>query len=513
MPNKLVLSIDCSTTAVKVIAWNQRGQPVAEGRATYPLHQPEPNWYEQDAEDWWRGLCLALHDCLNQNDASGINATRIESICITHQRETIVPVDASGAPLRSAISWLDERCRAEVTQISNIFGWDAFHQLTGKPPSVNVVPPKFLWLAQHEPGLLEKTHKFLDTHAFLVHRLTGHFRTSLPAADPQGLVDMQKRAWATDLFEELGVAPRQFPDLVEPGSVIGTIHPSAAAATGLPVGLPVIAGAGDGQSAGLGANALGNGRVYLNLGTAVVSGALSQEYKADRAFRTMMAPIPGEYYYECVLKGGVFTVAWFVERFAPELQHGEQTIEEQLESAAAQVPPGALGLMLVPYWSSVMNPYWDPLASGITLGWNGAHGREHFYRALLEGVAFEQRLVGDKKMAVLGQTFREYVTMGGGSRSPLWCQIMADVTGVPVVRTTSTEATSLGAAILAATASGWYSSAYSAAEAMTTDGEKFDPIPKNQAIYEPLYQEVYQHLFPTLQKLSNRLTELTHGSS
>lgn len=506
MTNKLVLSVDCSTTAVKVIAWNAAGQPVAEGRAAYPLHQPQPDWYEQDANDWWRGLCQSLRDCLAQLDPRNVDA-----LCITNQRETVVPVDRAGKPLRNAITWLDERCRAEVAQLSEIFGWDAFHQLTGKPPSVNVVPPKFLWLAQHEPGLLEKTHMFLDTHAFLIYRLIGEFRTSLPSADPQGLVDMERRAWATELFGELGVADRQFPQLVEPGTMIGTVTASAAAATGLIEGLPVVAGTGDGQSAGLGANAVGEGRVYLNLGTAVVSGALSQHYKADRAFRTMMAPISGAYYFEHVLKGGVFTVNWFVERFGMDLQNGERSVEELLEAEAAQVPPGALGLMLVPYWSSVMNPYWDPLASGITIGWNGAHGRGHFYRALLEGIAFEQRLVGDKKMDVLEHPIKEYVTMGGGSRSPLWCQIMADITGVPVTRTTSTEATSLGAAILAATASGWYSTIYSAAESMTADAETFDPIPQNQAVYEPLYEEVYQHLYPTLQKYANRLTELTHA--
>lgn len=508
MAEKLVLSIDCSTTAVKAIAWNQQGRAVAEGRATYTLHQPQPSWYEQDANDWWIGLCQALKECISQ-----IEATQVEALCVTNQRETIVLVDADGTPLRNAISWLDERSREQVEQISSIFGWDAFHRLTGKPPSVNVVPPKLLWLDQHEAGLLDRTHQFLDTHAFLIHRFTGHFRTSLPSADPIGLVDMENRVWATELFGELGIRANQFPELYEPGSIIGTVNRDAAVATGLTEGLPIIAGAGDGQSAGLGANAMSAGRVYLNLGTAVVSGAISETYLADRAFRTMMAPSPGHYYFEHVLKGGVFTVGWFVERFAADLSANAEPLspEEQLEAAAAAVPPGALGLMLVPYWNNVMNPYWDSNASGITIGWNGAHGREHFYRAILEGIAFEQRLVGDLKMAALGEQFQEYITMGGGSRSPLWCQIMADVTGVPVVRAASTEATSLGAAILAATAAGWFPDVYEAAAHVTSTGQRFEPNPETQARYEPLYQDVYRHLYSTLQPLTERLTELTHS--
>ena len=167
--------------------------------------------------------------------------------------------------------------------------------------------------------------------------------------------------------------------------------------------------------------------------------------------------------------------------------------------------------MLVPYWNNVMNPYWDPLASGITVGWSGVHGRAHFYRAILEGIAYEQRLVGDAMMAAAGQRFAEYVTMGGGSRSRLWLQIMADVTGVPVVQSTTNEATCLGAGILAAVGAGWYADARAAADAMTgTSGLLRSGRREPVAVYDRLYQEVYRTLFPTLQAALDRLSLLTH---
>ncbi|MFO7631970.1 MAG: FGGY-family carbohydrate kinase, partial [Caldilinea sp.] len=199
------------------------------------------------------------------------------------------------------------------------------------------------------------------------------------------------------------------------------------------------------------------------------------------------------------------------ERFAADLRATWLPLspEEMLEAAAAKLPAGAGGLMLVPYWNNVMNPYWDPAASGIVIGWTGAHGREHLYRAILEGIAYEQRLVGDAMMEAVGQRFAEYVTMGGGSRSRLWCQIVADVTGVPVLRSTSTEATCLGAGILAATAVGWYADARTAAGAMTTTADRFTPQPDAQTRYDRLYREVYQPLFPTVQPLVDRLTALT----
>jgi sugar (pentulose or hexulose) kinase len=515
MTGPLVIGIDSSTTACKAIAWDRAGQAVAEGRAAYPLLQPRPNWYEQDAEQWWRGACAALKALLDQ-----IDAARVDALCITHQRESFVPVDRQGRPMRHAILWLDERSHAQVALLEQAIGRERFHQVTGKPLTTNPSLTKMVWLMQHEPDVVAATFQFLDAHAFLVHRLTGEFRTSLACADPMGLVDMRTHAWSTELLERLprepGLRIEQLPELVSPGTVIGHVQRTAAAATGLPAGLPVVAGAGDGQCAGLGARATGGGRAALNLGTAVVSGVVSAGYLTDRAFRTLYAPIAGAYFLEAVIQGGVFTVSWFVDRFAADLRNSEgqkdrsPSPEEILETAAAQVPPGSLGLMLVPYWNHAMTPYWDTAAAGITVGWTGAHGRQHFYRAILEGIGFEQRLVGDAMMEATGRPFSEYVVMGGGSRSDLWCQIVADITGVPVARSATAEATCLGAGILAATAAGWYPDAVTAADSMTGTGARFEPEPETQATYDRLYREVYRSLFPTLRPLIHRLTELTH---
>jgi sugar (pentulose or hexulose) kinase len=294
--------------------------------------------------------------------------------------------------------------------------------------------------------------------------------------------------------------------------VLGEITDTAARATGLPAGLPVVAGAGDGQSAGLGANVTRAGQAYLNLGTAVVSGAHSEHYAADPAFRALGSPIAGAYTLETLIRGGTFTISWFAERFAHDLQStGPISIEDQLEVAASEVPPGALGLLAVPYWNGVATPYWDGSATGITVGWTGSHGREHFYRALLEGIAFEQRLSTEGIERAIGQPIAEYMTLGGGSKSALWCQIVADVTGRRVTRANTPEATCLGAGVLAAVAAGWYDDARSAAAAMTSAGASFDPQPATQQIYDRLYREVYLGLYPALRTSLRRLTELTRG--
>ena len=303
MATPLVIGVDSSTTACKAIAWDRTGRAVAEGRASYPLYHPEPTWQEQDAEDWWRSLCIAVRELLSQ-----VHASQVEALCITHQRETFVPVDNQGQPIRQAILWNDGRSRAQLATLDDHFGADWLHQLTGKPPSLTQSLPKIVWLVQHEPDSILRAYKILDVHAFLVHRLTGGFRTSLASADPMGLVDMKALTWAGDVITELGLRLSQFSELVAPGQVIGHVTDGAATATGLPAGLPVIAGAGDGQCAGLGANVVGDSRAYLNMGTAVIGGAFSAHYLTHRAFRTLCAPISGAYFLETVLRGGVSTV-------------------------------------------------------------------------------------------------------------------------------------------------------------------------------------------------------------
>ena len=208
MSSRLVLSIDSSTTAAKAIAWDADGTVRAEGRAAYPLHQPHPGWFEQDAEDWWAGACRALADCLAQ-----IDPRRVEALAITHQRESFAPVDAGGAPIRRAILWNDERSPAQVRSLERRYG-DALHRLTGKPPSMTASISKLLWLVENEPEVAARAARFLDVNALLVHRLTGRFCTSLASADPLGVLDMDRRAWAGDLIRHLGLRSDPFVDLV-----------------------------------------------------------------------------------------------------------------------------------------------------------------------------------------------------------------------------------------------------------------------------------------------------------
>ncbi len=506
MKKDLVVGVDCSTTASKAVVWDMHGQPVSEGRKTFPLLNPYPAWWEQEAEEWWEATADALRQA-----TSTVEPGRIAALCLTHQRETFVPVDERGKPLRNAIPWMDERSRPQVAQMENLYGEEKIHRLTGKPVSMTPSVYKIIWMKEHEPALFERVYKYLDVHAYLVFQMTGQFKTGWGCADPLGVFDMQNFCWAEDLLAALGLRLDQFPEAFPPGAVLGEVVDEAAAQCGLPAGLPVVAGLGDGQAAGLGANITGPGQAYLNLGTAVVSGAYSESYATDRAFRTMGGGIPRTYLLETDLKWGTYIINWFVDKFGAVEPQLNLSAEEILEAAARKLPAGSMGLMLVPYWGDVMNPYWDPAAGGIIVGWRGSHERPHLYRAILEGIAFEQRLATTGVEEAAGFTIDGYVVMGGGSKSPLWCQIVADVTGKAVTVGQSAEATCLGAAILAASAAGLYPGIRQAAAAMVHLGQTYQPHGKTGLIYDRLFEEVYRHLFPALRPYLDRLTALTYG--
>ena len=498
----LVLGIDCSTTASKAVAWDAAGTPVAEGRAPLELLSPRPGWGEQQAGTWWTATVAAIRAVLAR-----VAPERVAALCVTHQRESFVPVDSEDRPLRNAILWLDERSREQLGELDRRFGNEALHRLAGRPPSMTQSLPKLLWLVEHEPATVLPAARIVDVHAFLVRHLTGGWVTSLASADPMGIVDMARGDWAADVIRGIGLDPAQFCPIVPQGSILGTVSAEAAAATGLRAGTPVVAGAGDGQAASLGAGVTGPGRAYVNLGTAIAAGAVADRYQTDLAYRTCCGAIPGTFVLESVLRGGTATVTWFMEQMAdPGL--GPAAFDAY-EALARDLPPGAGGLMLVPYFNNVMNPYWDPAASGITVGWSTAHQRHHLYRAILEGIAFEYRLEIEAIAAASGTPVAEHVVLGGGSRSDLWCQLTADILAAPVRRARSADATNLGAAVLAAWAAGWFPSAPAAAAAMTATTRDFAPEPTAVAAYERLYADVYRHLFPALRPYVDRLTALT----
>lgn len=500
MDRDLVIGLDSSTSATKAIAWTREGNPIAEGRSPVPLSSPAANWYEQNPDDWWSSACVALRDLLGR-----VSPARIAALAISAQRETFVPLSADGSTIRPAIVWLDQRCREEVSWLSDLVGRRRMHEISGKPVDLAPVAYRMAWMLRKEPADYRRTAIFADVHGYLAWRLTGHFRTSWASADPLGLFDMQKKAWSADILQALQVRPEQLPFTAAPGTVLGQVSDRAAAATTVPAGIPVVAGGGDGQAAGLGVNALTPSRAYLNLGTAVVAGVHSTEYRIGQAWRTMGSCSGDGYYFETSLRSGTFLIDWFLDNCTGGPSQSE--VRRRLESEAASLPVGSGGVLAVPYWGAVMTPYWDPDARGCLVGLTGAHRTPHLYRALLEGIALEQAMVTTMIEQDARIQIREFVAIGGGAESELWCQIFADACGKPVKRSRTVEASSLGAAMCGAAGAGWFQSVREAAEAMSGPiTHVTEPCAERVARYSELLQ-IYRDLYPQLRQTYRKLAD------
>jgi sugar (pentulose or hexulose) kinase len=488
-----VIGIDSSTTGTKVIAFNKKGEVKAQAQDSIPLFSPQANYYEQDANDWWISTLKALKKITRK-----INPDRIIACAISNQRETFVPLDKEGNALRLAIIWLDERCKDEVEQFSQKIGKNKIHQITGKPVDYAPVVYRLAWMKKNEAELYKKTYMVCDVNTYLVYKLSGSFKTSWASADPLGLFDLYNKKWSSLILKALDLKEGQFPAAFCPGTIIGKISNNASQLTGLSTNTLIIAGGGDGQSAGLGANVLSSDRAYLNLGTAVVAGVYGDNYKISNAFRTMSSSSDKGYYYECSLRAGTFAIDWFIKKILNINPLKDTGIYSKLQLEAQKIPAGSEGLLHVPYLCGVMNPYWDINARGAFIGLSSAHNSGHMYRSILEGIAFEQLFAIEAVEKNTGSRIKDFITIGGGASSELWCHIFADITGKNICLPDNKEASCLGAGISAAVGAGWYKTFKEAADNMSSVKKIIKPDIQNFKKYQKFYS-VYKKIYPALQ--------------
>ncbi|MER9682248.1 FGGY family carbohydrate kinase [Mesorhizobium sp. M0184] len=491
----VVIGIDASTTAVKAIAFAHDGEELFQAREPYPLSNPKPGHFEQDAEQWWTALLGALRQV-----TEAVGAARVAAICIAHQRETFTLVDSAGKALMPAILWLDERARPQVIRLSAELGREAIRDWSGKPPDPTPALYAIAWLAEHQPQVLRRAAALVDVHGFFVQRLTGRLVTSTASADPLGLLDVEKGTWHPRLVAAAGLQMEQLPELVAPGVVCGSLSASIAQLTGLRAGTPVVAGAGDGQAMGLGMGVYGEGKSYLSLGSGVVSGCYSGKVKTSDAFRTLVSPTGSGFMLETVLRSGMQLVDWIVRTTG-------SPSAAALEKVALDVAAGSEGLLIMPYWAGVMSPYWDGAARGAIVGLSLDHRPEHLFRAVLEGIAFEQAVATEAMEAQAGGP-AAMIAAGGGTNCALLMQIMASVLERPLSVSPVNEAAALGAAMLAAAAVGWFASPEAAAEVMAVAPTRHvDPVDGLVAAYRSR-KEIYRDLYQATRDIHTRLSAL-----
>ncbi len=503
MPQDPILTVDAGTQSCRTILWSAGGQPLAETSLPLRIAEPAPDRREQDAEEWWTALAGSLRRLMRGRRSDGIAC-----LALTWQRETFVMTDPKGRPVGPALLWMDRRAAGELEIVRREIGEDAFHRRTGKQLDLTSTLPRLLWLRRHLPSSMKPETRFQDVGGFLTHRLCGRCATCTAGADTTGLIDLHTGAWIEPFLERAGLTADRLPDLLPPGGRAGEVTPEAARATGLPQGLPVIVAGGDGHvfSEGVGGGAAE--AITLNLGTSIVVGRRLETPVVSPSFRTLIGTRPGAFQAESVIHSGTRVLIWCIDRMRkaegrPSAAH--------FDRRAAGIPAGSEGLVTVPYWNGVRVPYNDPLARGITVGWTETHTPDHLYRSLLEGIAFEVRLLAEHLQDAASVRADRLCAGGGGARSPLWRSILAGVSSLPVFAPHHVESTSRGAAMIGAAAVGIHPSIEEAADRMAARAERTDPGPE-QPLYEEIYTRVYRRLYPALREALADLAEIVRPS-
>ena len=489
---RFVLGIDASTTATKAVLVDESGAVRGVGAAEYGFEVPQPLWSEQDPQLWWDGAVAAIRSVLASTGTAGDD---VAAIGLTGQMHGLVLLDARNEVLRPAILWNDQRTAAECDAIRAAVGPERLIAITGNDALTGFTAPKLVWVRDHEPDVWRRVAHVLLPKDFVRLRLTGDH--AVDKADGAGtiLFDLAARDWSPQVLDALRIDRRWLPETFEGPDVTGVVTAAAAEATGLSPGTPVVAGGGDQAANAVGLGAVEAGSPVLSLGTSGVVFAPTARPIIESGGRVhaFCHSVPDRWHLMSVMLSAAGSLRWYRDTLAPGVPYGELT------DAAADVPAGSDGLWFLPYLSGERTPHPDPLARGAFVGLTVGHERRHLTRAVLEGVAFGLR-DGLDLMVEAGMPVPARIrASGGGTASPVWRQILADVLEAEIATVATTEGAAYGACLLAAVGAGWHASVVAATDAWVTATVAAAPGP-DAAVYRERhagYRALYPALAPT----------------
>lgn len=481
---KYILAHDLGTSGNKATLYSAEGVPAASVTAAYPTRFFNGNWAEQNPEEWWQAVCRSTAALLAE---SKIDAADIAVVALSGQMMGCTPVDCAGRALRPSILYCDQRSTAEAAALLEKIELQEFYGICGHRISASYPLEKMMWLRRHEPDLFRKMHKSLCAKDYINARLTGVMATDYSDASGTNAFDLNTFRWSERIAALAALDIGLFPDAVDSTAIIGEITREAARATGLKAGTPVAAGGGDGSAAGVGVGCVRPGSAYNCLGSSSWIALTVEKPVIDPEMRTMNWAhcVPGYLHPSGTMQTAGSSFKWLADQLCATEAHDAArnggSLYQKMDEVIAAVPPGANGVLFLPYMLGERTPWWNPEARGAFIGMQLASTRADMMRAVMEGIAMNLGLIAD--------IFRAHVpidaltVIGGGAGSPVWRQILADSCACRIQTLTSTEqATSLGAAVIGGVACGLFKN-FDVVDQFAKADQSVNPIQTNVKLY------------------------------
>jgi len=493
------LGIDLGTSSVKLIVMDEEGKVIESVSKDYPVFYPEQGWAEQNPEDWWNATKEGIKELVENKEIDGKS---IKAIGFSGQMHGLVALDENDSVLMPAILWCDQRTGQECEYITEVVGKDKLSKYTGNKALTGFTAPKILWVRKHRQEVYDKIRHILLPKDYIRFKLTGEYATDVSDASGTLLFDVENRVWSKEMLKILQITEDILPKCYESSQITGLISKEAAKWTGLEEGTIVVGGGGDQAAGAVGTGTVDSGIISVAMGTSGVVFASQKEYAVDRENRLhSFCHANDQWHVMGVMLSAASCLKWWVEA----VNKGDSKTFDELLCEAEKIPAGSEGLIFLPYLMGERTPYSDPYAKGCFIGLNITHTRAHMTRAILEGVAFGLK---DSLELVknLNIPINEVRVSGGGAKSKLWRQILADIFGARIDMINSVDGPSYGAAILAAVGAERFNSVNEACSKMIKITESIYPNEMNIDKYEKLYR-IYTSLYS---KLKDTFKEISH---
>ncbi len=487
----MFLGVDVGTGGTRAVLVDRLGRVIASVACEHaPINSAEIGWAEQHPDDWWRAAQVSISGVMRTAAAEGIT---VEAAGLTGQMHGCVMLDADGNVLRPALIWCDQRTQPQCDWLTEKIGYERLIELTCNPALPNFTLTKLLWVREHEPEIFAKIAHVMCPKDYVRYKMTGEYAIDMQEASGTLLLDVTNRRWSQEVAEAAGIPMEWLPPLFEGPDVCGHITAAGSSATGLAVGTPVVAGAGDQGAGAVGMGILEPGSVSSTIGTSGVVFAATAAPTRDAKGRlhTFCHAAPGVWHVMGVTNGAGLSFRYFRDTFAPKHSYDELT------ALAAAVPAGSDGMLWTPYLFGERTPHLDAKARAAFVGITASHTLGHFVRAVLEGVAFSLKDTFTL-FAELGIPVEKIRLGGGGARGPLWRQIQADVFDHAVELLEAEEGGAFGAALLAGTGVGAWPTVQAACAATIRAAATIEP--KDAAAMQTAYPR-YRGVYPALKNL------------